>query len=239
MTFQPTARSATRAGAPLERQTVTTMTLSALRDRILRGIYLEGEPLRQDALAEELGVSRIPIREALRQLEAEGLVTLTPHRGAIVSTLSLSEVEEIFGLRADIEGDLLRRSVPRLAAPALTRAEQILTDFEAALAAGDASVWGELNWGFHSCLYGAAERPVTLGIASRLHQQCERYLRMHLSLAHGGERANEQHRGILRLAQARDADGATRLLREHILGAGESLLRYLEERRNMPAPRPA
>ena len=72
---------------PIQRQTLTGMTLEAMRERILRGEYPEGEPLRQDAIAEELGVSRIPVREALRQLEAEGLVTFSPHRGAVVSTL--------------------------------------------------------------------------------------------------------------------------------------------------------
>src|SRR5215212_9900740 len=97
---------------PIQRQTIASMTLEAVRERILRGDYPEGEPLRQDALAEELGVSRIPIREALRQLEAEGLVTFNPHRGAIVSTLSLAEIDEIFSLRADIESDLVRRAVP-------------------------------------------------------------------------------------------------------------------------------
>jgi DNA-binding GntR family transcriptional regulator len=207
------------------------MTLVALRDRILQGVYAEGVPLRQDALAEELGVSRIPIREALRQLEAEGLVTLNPHRGAIVSSLSLSEVDEVFSLRADIECELLRRSIPNLTTAELKSAGKILRDFEVALASGNASVWGELNWGFHSTLYGAAQRPVTLGIASRLHQQCERYLRMQLSLAHGGNRANEEHRGVLQCSTDRDVAGATALLREHILGAGENLLQYLASRR--------
>jgi DNA-binding GntR family transcriptional regulator len=67
---------------PIERQTVASMTCDAIRDRILRGDYPEGSPLRQDAIAEDLAVSRIPVREALRQLEAEGLVTVLPHRGA-------------------------------------------------------------------------------------------------------------------------------------------------------------
>jgi len=80
---------------PIPRQTIASMTVAALRERILRGDYPEGEPLRQDALAEELGVSRIPVREALRQLEAEGLVTFSPHRGAVVSTLSLDDVLEM------------------------------------------------------------------------------------------------------------------------------------------------
>ena len=99
---------------PLRRQTLTSMTADAIRERILRGHYPEGEPLRQDGIGTELGVSRIPVREALRQLEAEGLVTFNPHRGAVVSTLSLKEIRELFELRADIEGDLIRRAVPHM-----------------------------------------------------------------------------------------------------------------------------
>src|SRR5687768_3065054 len=141
---------------PLQRQTVAAMTLEAIRDGILHGNYAEGEPLRQDALADELGVSRIPIREALRQLEAEGLVTFNPHRGAIVSTLSLAEIEEVFDLRTTIEADLLRRAVPRLTPEQLDQADEVLDRYASALQSGDVSKWGELNWQFHSTLYAAA-----------------------------------------------------------------------------------
>src|SRR5947207_7182038 len=99
---------------PIRRQTVTSMTVDAMRERILRGRYPEGEPLRQDAIGVELGVSRIPVREALRQLEAEGLVTFNPHRGAVVSTLSLKQIRELFELRAEVEGDLIRRAIPHM-----------------------------------------------------------------------------------------------------------------------------
>jgi DNA-binding GntR family transcriptional regulator len=98
----------------LKRPTVVSMTADALRERILRGDYAEGVPLRQDAIAQDLGVSRIPVREALRQLEAEGLVTFSPHRGAVVSSLSLKEIRELFELRAEIESDLLRRAIPEM-----------------------------------------------------------------------------------------------------------------------------
>ncbi|MEO8622727.1 MAG: GntR family transcriptional regulator, partial [bacterium] len=118
---------------PLRRQTLTGMTLDALRDRILRGGFPEGEPLRQDAIAEELGVSRIPVREALRQLEAEGLVTFNPHRGAVVTTLSLQEIAELFELRADIESDLLRRSIPLMGTDDHKRATEILDAYDTAL----------------------------------------------------------------------------------------------------------
>src|SRR3954462_13104423 len=114
--YSPMPTSTARpAIMPIQRQTIASMTVEALRERILRGDYPEGEPLRQDALADELGVSRIPVREALRQLEAEGLVTFNPHRGAVVSSLSLDEIVELFELRADIECDLLARAVPRMA----------------------------------------------------------------------------------------------------------------------------
>src|SRR3954471_15830423 len=105
---------ASRQVVPIHRQTIAGMTVEALRERILRGDFPEGEPLRQDALAAELAVSRIPVREALRQLEAEGLVTFSPHRGAVVSSLSLDEIDELFELRAAIESDLLARAIPAM-----------------------------------------------------------------------------------------------------------------------------
>ena len=107
---------------PTTRQTVTHQATEALRERILRGMYSDDTPLRQDALAAELGVSRIPIREALRQLEAEGLVVFNPHRGAVVSSLSVDEIDELFELRAQIESDLVRRAVTRTTAEDVSRA---------------------------------------------------------------------------------------------------------------------
>ena len=220
---------------PLQRQTLTGMTLEAIRERILSGAYPEGEPLRQDAIAAELGVSRVPTREALRQLEAEGLVTFTPHRGAVVSSLSLDEIDEIFALRAEIEADLLRRAIPRLDDAALRRAAEVLTHYERALVVRDVRAYGELNWRFHATLYDGADRPVTLGVVQRLHQQCDRYLRMQLALTHGETRASEEHRAILDAARHRDITRGSALLRQHILGAGRALIGFLREHRERQA----
>jgi DNA-binding GntR family transcriptional regulator len=211
----------------VQRQTVASMTLDAIRDGILHGSYAAGEPLRQDALADELGVSRIPIREALRQLEAEGLVTFSPHRGAIVSSLSLAEIEEVFDLRATIEPDLLRRALPHLTAFQLDQADDVLDSYAHALQTGDVSKWGELNWQFHATLYAPAERPITMGIVQRLHQQSDRYLRMQLALTHGETRANDEHRAIAAAARAKDVKRACALVRDHIAGAGRSLIAFL------------
>jgi DNA-binding GntR family transcriptional regulator len=220
-----------RSLVPIQRRTLTGMTLDALRDRILHGEYPEGEPLRQDAIADELGVSRIPVREALRQLEAEGLVTFSPHRGAVVSTMSLQEIAELFELRAEIESDLLRRAIPNMKNEDHARAKEILVAYEIALRAGEVAKYGELNWQFHSTLYAPAARVFTMGMVGKLHQQSDRYLRMQLALTHGESRAKDEHRAIAAAAKRADVRLATRLMREHILGAGRSLLTFLEAHR--------
>lgn len=223
---------------PIRRQTLTTLTADAIRERILRGHYPENEPLRQDAIGAEMGVSRIPVREALRQLEAEGLVTFNPHRGAVVSTLSLKEIRELFELRADIEGDLIRRAVPHMTPEDHARANEILDAYEVALHAGQVPVWGALNWQFHSTLYAAADRALTMSIVRRLHHHSDRYLRMQLTLTRGETRARHEHRAIAAAARKRDAAKASRLMREHILGAGEALVTFLEHERAQRERRP-
>jgi DNA-binding GntR family transcriptional regulator len=216
---------------PIRRQTLTSMTADAIRDRILRGHYAEGSPLRQDAIGAELGVSRIPVREALRQLEAEGLVTFNPHRGAVVSTLSLKQIRELFELRAEIEGDLIRRAVPHMRAEDHARAAEILDAYDLALRGGQVPVWGSLNWQFHSTLYAPADRAFTMSIVHKLHQHSDRYLRMQLALTHGELRARHEHRAIAAAARKGDAARASRLLRAHILGAGRALVDFLESER--------
>lgn len=216
---------------PVPRQTIASLALEALRTRILRGHYPDGEALRQDALAQQLGVSRIPIREALRQLEAEGLVTFIPHRGAVVASLSLEEIDEVFELRADVETGLLRRAIPRLRADDFERAAEILQQYERALRSGEVAVWGELNWKFHSTLYAPADRPVTLGLMQRLHDHADRYVRVQLAVTHWQSRAIREHRAIAAAARRRDLRKACSLLRQHILSAGASLVEFLREQR--------
>ena len=203
------------------------MTVEALRERILRGAYPDGEPLRQDTLAEELGVSRIPVREALRHLEAEGLVTFSPHRGAVVSSLSLAEIEELFELRAEIECDLVRRAVPNTTPEQLGRATELIDEFEEAMHSGDIARWGPLNWHFHAALYAPANRNVTMGVLQKLHQHSDRYVRMQVLLGTGGATTNDEHRGIAAAVQAKDVDRAAALMRSHVLGAGRALREFL------------
>ncbi len=203
-------------------------TVNALRESILRGRFPEGQPLRQDAIAKQLGVSRIPVREALRQLEAEGLVTFAPHKGAVVSTLSVGEIEELFELRALIEADFVRRAVPRMTRDDDSRAAEVLENYERAIEGGESSEWEELNWQFHSTLYLAADRQFTLGFVRKLHQQSDRYQRMHLTFARGESRTRKAHRAIAAAARRRDARLASRLMRDHILDAGRDVVAAID-----------
>lgn len=230
--------SPTAALLPVARRTLAAATVDAIRERILDRTYTEGEQLRQDVLAAALGVSRIPVREALRQLEAEGLVTFNPHRGAVVSTLSVAEIEELFALRAMLEGELLRQAVPLLTSEDFDRADEILDEYEAAFDRRDVSAWGDLNWQLHSTLYVAARRPVTMGVVDRLQLHTNRYARMQLALTHGESRAKDEHRAIVAAARRRKTDRACALLDDHILGAGRSLARFLRGERESNGQRP-
>lgn len=225
-----------KASQQVQRKTVSMLVLEAVRDRILHGDYPEGTPLRQDAIAAELGVSRIPVREALRQLEAEGLVTFSPHVGAIVSSLSLDEIRELFELRAVIEADLLRRAFPHLTREEVDRAEEVLDQYEAALAEGDVRAWGTLNWRFHSTLYLPDRHPLSITIVQQLHNHSDRYQRMQLKLTHGETRANREHRAILSAVREGEQQHAISLLSAHILGAGRGLVDFLRGQRSAAAP---
>src|SRR5215831_21131945 len=119
--------------ARIPRQSLASAVADNLRERILRGEIKAGEQLRQAALATELAVSRIPVREALRQLEAEGLVQIVHDYGAVVAALSGKEIIEMFEIRMLLESYLLRQSIPFLTNDDLDRAEEVLDEYKRAL----------------------------------------------------------------------------------------------------------
>src|SRR6202789_1937222 len=103
----------TASDSAMPRQSLTSAVADKLRDQIIRGEIPEGAQLRQDAIATQSQVSRIPVREALRQLDAEGLIAIVPNRGAVVPALSADDVEELFSIRALLEPEVLKLSIPR------------------------------------------------------------------------------------------------------------------------------
>ena len=224
------------ASSTIPRQSLTSAVAEKLRDKIVRGELREGEQLRQDAIANEFQVSRIPVREALRQLEAEGLITIVLHRGAVVSSLSPTDIVEVFQMRALLEAEVLRVSIPNLTGEHLRAAEEILGRYDKALwTEGDVGSWGRLNWEFHSALYAGAERPQFMAVIKQLNYKGERYIRLQLYLTREMERAKKEHRMLLDLARQRNVEAAVDLLKRHIQFAGESLRQFVVEHRQQQA----
>jgi DNA-binding GntR family transcriptional regulator len=222
----------TTSESAIPRQSLTSAVADKLREEIIRGTIPEGAQLRQDAIAMQYHVSRIPVREALRQLDAEGLITIVPNRGAIVPALSPTDIEELFTIRALLEPEILKHSVPRLTDADFEEAEVVLRRYESELQQEDHLFsWGRLNWQFHSILYARAERPHSMAIIRNVNNSGERYTRLQLYLTHGIKRANEEHHRILEFCRKRETSQACKLLREHIEHAGQSLKQALQERR--------
>ncbi|MGC0118743.1 GntR family transcriptional regulator [Pseudoalteromonas piscicida] len=205
-------------------KTRTQLVAEAIREKILTGEIKAGEPLRQAALADELNVSRIPVREALLQLEAEGLVNFEAHKGATVTRLSAEQIDEIFDLRALLEAELLCHSIDKLTARDLLEAEAILAELEEAMAAGDTQLaTGKLNAEFHSKLYSKAQRPQTRELVDVYSKNSERYVRMHILLAGGIKTAPDEHRQLLELCRDKNIKGACDFLKKHITGAKDDI----------------
>lgn len=226
-----TPSTAQRQGRRIKRQSVPETLRESLQERILSGEIREGDWLIQDAIAEEYDVSRMPVREALRQLEACGLVVMRTHRGAIVTSIPTEQVDELFELRALLECEVLRRALVRMTDRDIAEARAVLEQLDTSYSRGDIASWGRLNWAFHRRLYEAADRVQTLNILQGINLQLERYVRLHLLLTRGLDEAARQHRELLRLCAVRDADKAVAYLREHILATGRILVTALRAHR--------
>jgi DNA-binding GntR family transcriptional regulator len=219
-------------GSAIPRTSLTSAVAERLRDQIIRGEIQEGAQLRQDVIATQFQVSRIPVREALRQLDAEGLITIVPNRGAVVPELSPDDIEELFAIRALLEPEVLKVSIPHLKLAEFTKAEAVLKKFSQELKREEhIAGWGVLNSEFHSILYSGANRPRFMSVIRNVNHNGERYTRLQLYLTHGMKRANEEHHHILELCRKRDVEAACRLLRQHIQYAGQSLKEVVQQNR--------
>lgn len=200
----------------LPRSSLADDITSDLRERILNGELPAGETIRQESLASEYDVSRMPIREALKRLDAEGLVTFSPRRGARVAIQSPQEIVEIFDLRTLIEVDLFRRAIPKMTETDFARCDAILQQMEESFEADNVPEWGRLNHAFHAALYVAAGRRRSEEVLASLSLHSDRFVRMHLSVMEQREPAKKEHRALLSLAEDRNIEAACMMLTSHI-----------------------
>ncbi len=215
----------------VKKQSLPEIIAGDLRERILSGELSEGEAIRQEQLAQEYDVSRMPVREALKRLSAEGLVQWENNRGGSVIRHSLREIGEIFDLRMLIEVDLFRRAIPNMTAENFQACEEILAEMEGSYDADDVSHWGKLNYDYHTALYEAADRQMSKSILERISLQSDRYVRLHLSVMKQREPAKDEHRQLLAYAKEGNVAEAAALLEQHISRTKSELLDMISKQR--------
>ena len=223
-------RATERPGLQLRRQTMSGQVADDLRRRIMRGELPEGLQLKQEQLASEFGISKVPVREALHQLEAEGFVIQQFHRGAVVAGLSPGKMIELFELRAELEPWLLSLAVPLATEENASEAEQVLAEAEQS---DDPAEWPALNRRFHAALYRPAGKDYTLDLVCKLHDQLDRYVRLQYALVNRKEEAMSEHLALLDMFKAK-APAAKAMLRLHILKAASDLKEVLAKRMAPP-----
>jgi DNA-binding GntR family transcriptional regulator len=200
----------------------------ALRDEIISGNLSAGESIRQEYIAKLFNVSRIPVREALKRLESQGLVKNERYKGAIVSSLSDDEIKEIFEVRLNLEPKIIAYSVENISKEALALAREYCDLFGEET---DPGKWGDLNRNFHEALYRDCGRPFHLKIISEAIDRIDSYIRAQLVLTKGMTKAVTEHTAILRACEAGDGELAAKLTEQHISESYTSLMNYLRSRK--------
>ncbi|NRG18348.1 GntR family transcriptional regulator [Rhizobiales bacterium] len=213
-----------RVGRP---RTATAFLEESLRSAIVAGDIPGGTALRQEAVAEIFGVSRMPVREAIRQLEAQGLVEFQPHKGAVVAAISARDAADNWAIRKALECAALEYSIPGLTEQDIMRGEEGIAEMDDET---DFSRLGLLNRRFHMTLYARAQFPGMLQLIEKHLIASDRYIRFQLAALGRDKMAQDDHRAILTAAGKGDAGRACRLLASHIEDAGRRLVAWLKTR---------
>ncbi|MFC8502624.1 GntR family transcriptional regulator [Pedococcus sp. NPDC057267] len=209
--------------------TAQEAVLAELRRFIATGRLRPGEQIVQDALALELGVSRVPLREALKILEGEGQVTYLAHRGYFVTQLSLSDLLEVYRIREILEAEAVRVAVPQMTTEDVDRLEEAEREVQAAAAEADVVTMTQANRRFHFALIEACGLPRLVRIIRLLWDATEVYRSVYYTEPHNRELVDAEHRGLVAAVKAGDVERALHVLDEHRQHAIAALRPVLEQ----------
>jgi DNA-binding GntR family transcriptional regulator len=212
-------------------RTAHDATLAQLRVWILDGTLAPNERLHQDRLAAALGVRGMPIREALRQLAAEGLVRIYPHRGAFVASLNPAEIRELYLVRAALEGLAAGIATERFGGSGLTRLQELLGQMWIAVDAEDDEVAIELDRLFHDTVYAAAGLPFLHELIQQARRRSDVFRRAHAQISGRSRVSTKEHAEFLAALVAGNRAAVERLARDHLMNAAEHLIVYLGQER--------
>lgn len=198
--------------------------LAALRASITSGSLPPGAVLRQVELAEQYGVSRIPVREALQALQSEGLVLIEPNRGAFVASYTADQLSEMFDLRVMLEVDALQHAIPHHNERSLRRLEALQRELDYE---DQPTEWIRLDRAFHEALYGPCARERTLQLIAGLRGSVERFSIVHLGPDTRRTGWNSEHQQLIDAVRARDVAAASTMLTLHLRQTQHSALTSL------------
>lgn len=193
---------------------------TALENAIVDGRYLPGSQLDPEALARQFDCSRTPIREALQQLEASGLVRILPKRGTYVSQWSVEELAERFEVMAELEATCGRLAAQRISSEELSRLIAAHEDCQRCVTAGDTDAYYLSNSVFHHCIYRGTHNAFLEQEASRMHAMLQPYRRMQVKARNRMAKSFDEHADIVQAITAGDEDLAASLLRNHVIIQG-------------------
>lgn len=209
--------------------TVQEYVLAELRRALGAGELGPGQPIRQEVLAESLGVSRVPLREALKILEGEGQVIHLPHRGYQVAALSLPELLEVYEIRELLESEAARRAVDRLTDVEIAHVVAAQLDVETASAQGDLLAMTAANRRLHFAILEGSGMTRLVRIVRNLWDSTDAYRSMYYNAAANRQRVEQEHREIVDAVAQRDADRLVRALALHRAHAVEVLTTIIDQ----------
>lgn len=203
-----------------------------LREAIRTGALTPGERLMEIQLAEELGVSRTPVREAIRKLELERFVVMLPRRGTYVANLSLKDINEVFEIRASLDGLAAGLAAERITEEELEQMERLLVEIAEHIAQRNNQKIVETDEAFHDILYRASRNERLAGIIYNLREQFARFRSVSINYPGRLQNTLEEHRQLLEALVQRNAESAQQKAREHIENAEQTLLLEMDQLRN-------
>ncbi len=198
----------------------------SMKENIINGVYKEGEELRENTIAKELGVSRTPVREALRQLELEGLVRITPNKGACVTGITGKDVKDIYAVRSMLEGLCARWATEHITDAQLEELEEIilLSEFHVNRDKKEPTqAVTELDGKFHEVLYEASNSRILKHVLSDFHKYVRMARKASVAKQERAEKSIEEHKLILQAIKDKDADLAESLANAHIMNVMKNL----------------
>ncbi|MEN6412164.1 MAG: GntR family transcriptional regulator [Veillonellales bacterium] len=212
-------------------QPLREVVCETLREAIVNGVLKPGERLMEIQLAEELGVSRTPVREAIRKLELEGFVIMIPRRGTYVADLSIKDVNEVFEVRTSLDVLAAGLAAERITDEELEQMERLLVQIGEYIEQGDMDKIVEADSQFHDILYQASRNDRLVGIINNLREQLTRFRSMSMSYPGRLKNTLEEHGRLVEAIAARDVELAQQLATEHMENSEQTLLLDMNERR--------